>query len=269
MFDRDGAAQAASALAVNFHPSSFVLQPFPMSMRPVILICATSGEDRNRSYVAAIKAHGGKPVLVAPGDDFLRLAPHGVILTGGGDLSESCYNHALSPAERKTLGRIEPSREAYERKILAWAAVRNVPTLGICRGCQMLNVFAGGTLIPDIGFWHARRKITARPAHRQAGDASRPSHEVRLDPDGQLHRLLGGVSRICVNSSHHQALARRGKGLVVTARAPDRIIEAIEDPRRPFWIGVQFHPERMWRRHPVFANLFRAFLEAARRFGKI
>ena len=235
---------------------------------PIILICSTSGEDRNLYYVDAVTAHGGQPVLAAPGKDFIRLTPHGILLTGGGDLSESCYDHPLSPAERKTLGRIELKREAYERKILAWAAHHDIPTLGICRGCQMLNVFAGGTLIPDIGFWYARKKATTRLSHRQDGDTSHPSHEIRLDPDGRLYRLLGKTSRISVNSSHHQALARRGKGLAITARATDRIVEAVEDPEKLFWIGVQFHPERMWQRHPIFSNLFREFLKAARQFRK-
>ena len=232
-------------------------------MKPVIAIVSTSGEDRSQPYVDAVVAHGGVARLVYPGDNVKKLIPRGLLLTGGGDLSEKCYDHGLSAAERKTLGKIEPEREQYERKLLSWASINDIPTLGICRGCQVMNVFAHGNLIPDIPAWYQQTHVSPVLSHRQEGDPALPSHKIRLDPSGQLYALLG-LQIVEVNSSHHQGLSRCGSALTITARATDGIIEAIEDLNRKFWMGVQFHPERMWERFPIFSSLFRQFIEVAR-----
>ncbi len=233
-------------------------------MQSIIAISSTSGEDKNQLYIDAITFHGGKVLILKPGDSFKKLGLHGILLTGGGDLSEYYYDHPLSELERKTLGKIEPEREQYEQELLTWASQYNVSTLGVCRGCQILNIFAHGTLIPDIPTWYSQKQISSQLTHRQKGDPTLPAHDIYLETQGQLYRLLGSVPQISVNSSHHQALSRCGKGLTITARAPDGIIEAIEDFDKTFWIGVQFHPERMWKRFPIFSNLFRRFLETAR-----
>ncbi|MBI4026637.1 MAG: gamma-glutamyl-gamma-aminobutyrate hydrolase family protein [Verrucomicrobia bacterium] len=233
-------------------------------MKPLIAIVATSVEDRNKPYVETIQAHDGMVRLIRPGDDFEELSPKGILLTGGGDLSEEHYDHPVSASERKTLGRIEPERERYEFRVLTWAAEHDVPTLGICRGCQMMNIFAHGVLIPDIPIWQKRFCVSPILQHRNDEDFSAPAHEIALEGKSRLRELFGGVKTMGVNSSHHQALSRCGKLLKATARAPDGIIEAIENPTLAFWIGVQFHPERMWKRQPVFSSLFRCFIECAR-----
>lgn len=232
-------------------------------MKPLIVISATSGEDKNRPYIETIEAHGGRTAMVQPGDHFISLNPQGFLLTGGGDLSECFYDHSLSESERKTLGRVEPDREAHERQILTWAQENDIPTLGICRGFQMINAFAQGKLIPDIPTWQSSFQISPILNHRPEGDSSNPAHPLELETKSQLYQILESHQKIDVNSSHHQALSCCGNGLKITARAPDGIIEAVEDPSKTFWLGVQFHPERMWKRFPIFSNLFRRFTELA------
>ena len=233
-------------------------------MKPIIAIVATSGEDRNKAYVDTISFHGGQACLLKPGDDFRCIKPHGVLLTGGGDLSEKFYDHSLSELEQKTLGKMEPAREQYELDLLEWGIKHPIPTLGICRGCQMLNIFSQGTLIPDIPVWQKTTKASPFISHRAGGDSSAPAHEITIEPWSKLYQILASQKQIAVNSSHHQALSHCGKSLVITAKAMDGIIEAIEDPEKPFWIGVQFHPERMWKRFPIFSKLFYRLLECAR-----
>ena len=215
----------------------------------------------------AILAHDGTAELLGPGDDFEKLSPQGILLTGGGDLSVRFYERPPTPSERKTLGRIELEREEYELKVLAWAAEHDVPVLGICRGCQMMNVFARGALLPDIPIWQKTGKISPRLAHRPEGDSSDSAHDISIRTGSRLYRIFGEQRRMGVNSSHHQALSRCGDSLKVAARSADGIIEAIEDPGKKFWIGVQFHPERMWKRFSIFSGLFNRLVKQAKAQG--
>jgi len=224
-------------------------------MKPIIGIISTSGEDKNRPYIETIEAHQGTPILLRERDDFMAIAPHGILLTGGGDLNEHSYDHAISESERKSLGRIEPERDAYELQILTWAAMKDIPILGICRGCQVLNVFSGGTLIPDIPTWQNKKNVKPVLQHRAKGDSSSPAHGITIEPGSIFSSIFGHPDKMLVNSSHHQALSSCGPSMRVTARADDGIIEAIENPGKKFWMGVQFHPERMWKRFPIFSNM--------------
>jgi putative glutamine amidotransferase len=233
-------------------------------MKPVIAIISTSGEDKNKPYVDTIEFHQGHSILLKEGDDFKAVHPQGILLTGGGDLNEIHYDHAISENERKTLGQIEPNRDAYETQLLTWATANDIPTLGICRGCQVLNVFSGGTLIPDIPTWQKQKRIKPVLKHRFPGDSSAPAHTIRLEAGSILSSIFGHSDTIDVNSSHHQALQSCGPSLRITARSADGIIEAIENPNKEFWLGVQFHPERMWKRFPIFSRLFQTFMERAR-----
>ena len=114
---------------------------------------------------------------------------------------------------------------------------RDLPLLGICGGQQLLNVVLGGTLIQ-----HIPDALPTALAHEQPNPRTEPGHEVIVVPGTLLHRITG-TERLPVNSAHHQAAERVGPGIVASGRAPDGIIEAIEDPRRPFCLGVQWHPE--------------------------
>jgi putative glutamine amidotransferase len=237
-------------------------------MKPVIAISSTSGEDKTKPYLETVIEHGGTPLLVKPNDTIDMSSIDGILLTGGGDLSECYYDHKVCDLERKTLGAIELEREKSEFKLMEWATHHDVPALGICRGFQMMNVFAKGTLIPDIPTWRKTHNISLELPHRNEEDSSTPVHEISVEPGTQLFKILDSQPQIAVNSSHHQALSRCGSSLKVTARSSDGIIEAVENPNHRFWIGVQFHPERMWRKFSVFSNLFRSLMEHAQRTAR-
>jgi putative glutamine amidotransferase len=136
----------------------------------------------------------------------------------------------------------------------------------ICRGVQLLNVAHGGTLIQDIP-----SQLTGALEHRLAVPPHQSfdlAHEIWIEQDSRLAKVLrerlDGGDSLEVNSRHHQALKALGEGLVTTATAPDGVIEAVEDPNRRFWLGVQWHPENFWRTGE-FRALFEGFVKAVRR----
>jgi putative glutamine amidotransferase len=218
-------------------------------------------------YLKGIEAAGGLPVVMPPMDD-AAIEPlldrlDGVLLSGGPDLDPENYG-AEPHAE---LGPTEPDLDRFELAVARRADAREMPILAICRGAQALNIVRGGALhqhLPDL---------SEEIAHRQDAPGDKPSHEVTLVPGTRLASLLlggetdgGGAldGRISVNSFHHQAIERLGEDLVISARAPDGTIEAIEDQGRPFLIGVQWHAETLTNR-PYESALFRGFVEAAGR----
>ena len=136
-----------------------------------------------------------------------------------------------------------------------------MPILGICRGIQTLNVAAGGSLHQDLMLLGLARETHVQDARKPAWE---PAHSVAIERDSRVAFHLGGAAAE-VNSFHHQALKDVAPGFVVTARAPDGVIESIEDPARPFVIGVQWHPERMVDHHPGQRKLFAALVEAAQK----
>ena len=134
-----------------------------------------------------------------------------------------------------------------------------MPILAICRGTQAINVVRGGTLHQHLP------ELSTEIAHRQRTPGDQTSHPVEIEPGSRLAQALG-ATRVDVNSFHHQAIDALGEGLRVSARAPDGTIEAVEDPRRPFLIGVQWHAETLVHR-PYEAALFERFVDACRDDG--
>jgi putative glutamine amidotransferase len=156
------------------------------------------------------------------------------VVTGGAfDLDPALYGEA----ERHPTVRTKDRRTAFEFAITRAALARNQPVLGICGGQQLLNVVLGGDLVQ-----HIPDAMPGALAHEQPNPRTEPGHEVELLPGSRLH-VIAGVTRLAVNSAHHQAAGRVGAGVVVSGRAPDGVIEAIEAPGRRFCIGVQWHPE--------------------------
>jgi putative glutamine amidotransferase len=177
----------------------------------------------------------------------------GVCLSGGPDLDPAAY-HARAHAE---LGPIEPELDAFELELARCADAAGLPVLGICRGCQVLNVARGGTLhqhLPDV--------TDGRIAHRQDEPGRVPTHTVDIAPATRLAAISGVSGTLGVNSFHHQAADRVGRGLRAVAWAPDGTIEAIEDPDAPLYLGVQWHAEGLVER-PEHRALFEALVQAA------
>jgi putative glutamine amidotransferase len=171
-----------------------------------------------------------EPELV---DSYLAMLD-GLVVTGGAfDVDPALYG----AAERHGTVKLKERRTRFEWAITQGAVNLNLPLLGICGGQQLLNVVLGGTLIQ-----HIPDALPTALAHEQPNPRTEPGHEVIVVPGTLLHRITG-TERLPVNSAHHQAAERVGPGIVASGRAPDGIIEAIEDPRRPFCLGVQWHPE--------------------------
>jgi putative glutamine amidotransferase len=205
-------------------------------------------------YLRGLEAAGALPVVMPPlGEDAIESLLDrfdGICLSGGPDLDPGTYGAEPHPE----LGPTEPDLDRFELAVARRADTREMPILAICRGTQALNVIRGGSLHQHLP------EISTEIAHRQRAPGDQPSHQVRIDPESRLGAAVAD-SEFAVNSFHHQAIDRLGDGLVVSARAPDGTIEAVEDPSRPFLIGVQWHAETLVHR-PYEAALFRRFVEA-------
>jgi len=179
------------------------------------------------AYAEAVTAAGGLPVHLPQHVDPAAYAGHldGVLLTGGADVDPVHYGAAPDPAT----GPVEDTRDAAELALIELAVAEELPVLGICRGLQLLNVWAGGTLHQDEPD-HARYDLAVDDAF----------DEAVVEPGSRLAELHGG--RIHVNSLHHQTVERVAAGWVVTARSADGTVEALEWPGHDL-IAVQWHPE--------------------------
>lgn len=237
-------------------------------MRPLIGIPCFAAEragthrpiyGNNQTYVHAVEQAGGVPVLLPPLSDPADLAViharlDGLLLSGGGDIDPSLYGEDRIPE----CGEIETARDVPELDIARWALDSGVPTLGVCRGMQLLNVLRGGTLYQDITTQHP-----SSPRHDHI-DQPRTwrAHEIAINPASRLASILG-APRQMVNSLHHQAVNRIGDGIEITGWSEDGIAEALEIPSHPFAIAVQYHPEEMVADDEPSRRLFAAFVQAA------
>lgn len=210
---------------------------------PVLVPCVAGGSG---------EPDGGDPALVA--ETVTRL--DGLLLTGGRDVDPRHYGEP----PRQGLGEIDPAKDALELAAVAAARSRGLPILGICRGIQMLAVAFGGSLVQDL--------LAAVPGaiqHEQRLDKRKPSHQVEVAAGSRLAAIVGQPGALWVNSGHHQAVRRVPDGFRVSATAPDGVVEAMEatDPRFGLVLGVQWHPESLWRHDEAALRLFRALVEAA------
>jgi putative glutamine amidotransferase len=193
-----------------------------------------------RSYVLAVTAAGGTPVILPP-DPALTADPgrlldllDGLLLAGGADVDPSRYGAEPHPA---TVGTV-PERDDFEIALAREALARGLPLLGVCRGMQILNVARGGTLVQHLpdDFGHEDHR-------RVVGSFDGSDHDVRLAPGSLAERAAGEVAH-ATKSHHHQGVAEIGEGWRVTGWATlDELPETIEDPACPFALGVQWHPE--------------------------
>ncbi|MGD2165809.1 MAG: gamma-glutamyl-gamma-aminobutyrate hydrolase family protein [Anaerolineae bacterium] len=215
-----------------------------------------------RAYVDAVATSGGAALILPPYIDrpLLRAAfdgLDGLILSGGGDIHPSAFGED----NQGLLWRVDEKRDRAELCLARWALADGTPMLAICRGAQVLNVAGGGTLIQDIP-----TRIPGALSHSCVAGRPLPkiAHSVLVEANSRLAALIGGGD-VDVNSAHHQAADIVGDGLVVTARAPDGIIEGLEAPHHPFCIGVQWHPEVMINDYPMMRRLFEGLIDAVRR----
>lgn len=212
----------------------------------------------SRYYVAAVEKAGGIPLLLPAVEpalvaDVLDVID-GLIVTGGEDVGSDHYGE---PAHLKAQ-RPDPKRDAFEIEALRLADERDLPTFCICRGIQILNVARGGSLIQDVP-----DLVEGRPQHMRQDLWNQHAHPVDIEPGSRLAGMFGRC-RLEVNTLHHQAVDRLGKGLRPVAWAPEGLVEAVEDERAErFLIGVQWHPENLFDDHPEQLAPFRALVEEA------
>ena len=212
-------------------------------------------------YISALQKAGAEVRMVdgsvSPDEAFAGI--DGVLLTGGRDVDPALYGEDRHPATEDE----QPGRDAIELSIARRALAEEVPLFAICRGIQVLNVAAGGTLIQDIA-----GDVGHLVDHNVREPRDKDAHPVRVKPGTRLAEALGGElnehSEMQVNSRHHQAIAKVAPGLEVTAVAPDGLPEAIEKVGEAFCVGVQWHPEN-FHESGRFKGLFQAFVTAAER----
>lgn len=208
-------------------------------------------------YSRAVAAAGGVPVLIPLiAETVSRLAAEldGFILCGSAsDVDPSRYHQGRHPMVKS----IHPERDETDFRVLEQAFAAKKPLLGICYGMQALNVFLRGTLIQ-----HIPECVPGAIRHEDR----RALHPIELAPESKLIEWADGKAAINVNSTHHQCVQVLGLGLHVGARSEDGIIEAVEGEfLDQFVVGVQWHPERIWKEEPLSARLFSELVCAARR----
>lgn len=224
-------------------------------MRPVIAMPQLSNDPfriyMKSKYVVSLWRSGARVRWIGPENTEKNraalLACDGLLMPGGVDIEPARYGQETL----ECCGKIDLARDAMEWWILEAFLPTKKPVLGICRGVQMLNVFQGGTLLQHIDGHSAFKK-------RSTG-----SHQIRISPGSRLEQILE-TQQLTVNSLHHQVVDIPGRDLEVCALSEDGYVEAVIHTRHPFCLGLQWHPEHMYRKVRQQRKLFDSFVEACR-----
>lgn len=222
-------------------------------------------DAQNVSYSNAIMQSGGIPVLipVAVTGEMLETLfdkVDGVLFSGGGDVDPACY---YQPRLVENLSDIQTERDEHELRLARMAMERRKPFLAICRGIQVMNVAAGGTLYQDLA---TQNPNTIRHDFYYLDDQlprNYIAHDVQV-AEASLLRKIVQTDRVPVNSLHHQAIYHVADSLKVAGQAKDGIVEALEVPDHPFALGVQWHPEDLFTEHDSARKIFAAFVQASK-----
>ncbi|HBD01001.1 MAG TPA: peptidase C26 [Lachnoclostridium sp.] len=221
-----------------------------------------SGDVKARpTYMRALKAAGAIPVVMpldASEEDLKQLSQDldGFLFTGGPDVHPFLFGEET----QAHCGNVSPARDQMEISLLPMVMELQKPILGICRGIQVLNIALGGNIWQDIPSQVTRDFPLA---HSQPFSYDMPCHTVALT-EGSLLARISESSSIKVNSMHHQAVKDLAPGLIASAYSTDYLIEALEMPDYPFFIGVQWHPEYLWEKNKEAFRLFQTFVKACK-----
>lgn len=224
--------------------------------RPLIGITIASAEQgspflqQRATYPRSVELAGGLPVLIPPMDDASLIALlerlDGIVFPGGADVDPRYYAETPHPKTD-----VNADLDRLEIAAARWAVASDTPVLGICRGQQLLNVVMGGSLVQHV------------ENHRQHGDRTALTQTLTVAPDSRLRQVFG-ADRIDVNTMHHQAVGRLGRGLRAVAWSEDGTVEAVESDAHPWMLMVQFHPEELVPSHSPSTALMTAFVDACR-----
>jgi len=234
--------------------------------KPIIGITPGIDYKKNKlyihnEYVEAIRLAGGLPVLLPLTGDIELLKSmiarfDGILLSGGSDVDAKYWgepNYTYG-------GEISPLRDEMEIFTAQEAIASDKPILGICRGCQVMNIALGGTIYQDI---YAEQKDKQIYKHSQDAPKWYPIHEVYIEKDTKVFKVHK-ENVIRVNSFHHQAVKDVAPGFIVSSRCGDGIIESIEHTSCKFAVGVQWHPEMMWEKDMTHLKLFVKFVSCCK-----
>lgn len=217
-------------------------------MNPRVIVTHGANRKKLEPYLEALMHVGLEPVPGSADSDWEAGEFDGLVLTGGDDVDPARYGQPRWPET----GPPDSARDEMEAAVLKRALESDLPVLAICRGMQLFNVEHGGTLI---------QHLAEVDSHRCPGQID--VHQVTVLPKTKLAAIVG-AGEYLVNSRHHQAVETVGAGLVVSARAPDGVIEGLERPDKPFAIAVQWHPEDRVTLVERDRRLFEAFAEVVR-----
>ena len=246
-------------------PPVILITPCVQRRTPDSADCTTHVSDQ---YPGAVVTVGAVPWILPciPSREMVREAVQhcdGVLITGGEDINPKIYQDPVPDPLMKTVIPAEPQRDLMELLLVEEAFAQRKPMMAICRGHQLVNVAFGGTLFVDIP-----TQCPNTINHSRLDLRSEIVHQTLLTPESRLRRVFGKDS-IGVNSSHHQAVQKVAKPFQVTGRSPDGVIEVMElrDEDRemlPYFVSVQFHPERLYAPFPEYVGFFRDFVDACR-----
>jgi putative glutamine amidotransferase len=213
------------------------------------------------SYVEAIKAAGGIPLLIPLGlsdDDLCAIFEQldGLLLPGGGDVAA----HYYGSHHPELISDVDDDRDRVELFLARLAVTQRKPLLAICRGHQLLNVALGGTLYEDVNLQYPE---ALRHDNYNLFPRNHLAHHVSVIPGSRLAALFNGAAEVRVNSLHHQGVRDLAPELTAVATAPDGLIEGVELPDHPFAVGVQWHPENLVDDDPLMLELFKGLTAAA------
>lgn len=232
-------------------------------MPNILFTSLSTDENQILAYKNAVESSGGTllriPVTAGEAEiDSLIEVADGILLPGGGDVNPVLYGQLA----KLYTDDVNDERDTLEMHVLARAVEKNIPTLAICRGLQILNVRCGGTLYQDVE--KEMEGATRHDRHKDEQGAllprSRISHLINIS-DGTILSKIVGVGEFGVNSLHHQGIYQIGGNLIVSAVAPDGLIEAVELPGHPFMLGVQWHPESLYN-DPLWKHFFDEFIKS-------
>ena len=212
----------------------------------------------NKDYVDAVIRAGGVPLIIPFSTDKEVIISQaqlidGLILSGGHDINP--YNYGQEPSQK--IGETFPERDTYEM-ILLEESKRNIPILGICRGFQLINVAAGGTLYQDLSLIPGNIL-----KHNQVSNPTLKTHKVEIKENSVISSIFG--KETMVNSFHHQVIDKVANDFIVVAKASDGVVEAIEHKTYKFLVAVQWHPEMLAVNCEKARELFSKFVEEAKK----
>jgi putative glutamine amidotransferase len=232
------------------------------NFKPLIIVTAAYDYEKRISsiknmYCEALEEAGAAPVLLPLSmnkdviDAYVETCD-GLMVTGGPDLDAACYGENNMPYN----GELSPYRDFMELELIKKAALSNKPILGICRGMQVINVAMGGTLYQDI---HAQIKDRELIKHSQSAPRWYSTHNIDIKEGSFIYKSFKS-RKASVNSFHHQAVKAIASGFDATAWSEDGIVEGIEYIKGSFIVGVQWHPEDLWKDNPIHHGVFKGFV---------